>query len=66
MIDTLHGWISAADTFVWGPPLLILLFGTHIFLTVRTAFMQRYLITAIKLSVTPRREARETSARSPR
>ena len=26
-----------------GPPLLILLFGTHIFLTVRTAFMQRYL-----------------------
>jgi alanine or glycine:cation symporter, AGCS family len=53
MIDTLHGWISAADSFVWGPPLLILLFGTHIFLTVRTAFMQRYLISAIKLSVTP-------------
>src|SRR5688572_33321341 len=53
MIDALHGWISAADAFVWGPPLLILLFGTHIFLTVRTAFMQRYLITAIRLSVTP-------------
>src|SRR5688572_27671349 len=57
MIDTLHGWISAADAFVWGPPLLILLFGTHIFLTIRTAFMQRYLITAIRLSVTPERGA---------
>jgi AGCS family alanine or glycine:cation symporter len=53
MIDTLHGWISAADAFVWGPPLLILLFGTHIFLTIRTSFMQRHLITAIRLSVTP-------------
>ena len=52
MMDTLHGWISAADAFVWGPPLLILLFGTHIFLTIRTAFMQRYLLTAIRLSVT--------------
>ena len=49
MIDTLHGWISAADTFVWGPPMLILLFGTHIFLTVRTAFMQRYLVRGMSL-----------------
>jgi len=57
MIDTLHGWISAADTFVWGPPLLILLFGTHIFLTIRTAFMQRHLLTAVRLSVTAEKGA---------
>jgi AGCS family alanine or glycine:cation symporter len=57
MIDTIHGWISTADAFVWGPPLLIALFGTHIFLTVRTSFMQRYLWTAIKLSVTPEKGA---------
>jgi AGCS family alanine or glycine:cation symporter len=57
MIDTIHGWISTADSFVWGPPLLIALFGTHIFLTIRTAFMQRYLLTAIKLSVTPEKGA---------
>jgi alanine or glycine:cation symporter, AGCS family len=57
MIDTIHAWISTADAFVWGPPLLIALFGTHIFLTVRTAFMQRYLWTAIKLSVTPEKGA---------
>jgi AGCS family alanine or glycine:cation symporter len=58
MIDTLHGWISAADGFVWGPPLLIALFGTHIFLTIRTGFMQRHLFTAIKLSVTAEKGAK--------
>lgn len=52
MMDTLHGWITIVDGFVWGAPLLILLFGTHIFLTIRTGFMQRHLWTAIKLSVT--------------
>jgi AGCS family alanine or glycine:cation symporter len=57
MIDTIHAWISTADAFVWGPPLLIALFGTHIFLTVRTFFMQRFLWTAIKLSVTPEKGA---------
>ena len=31
MIEVVHGWISVADGFLWGPPLLILLFGTHIF-----------------------------------
>ena len=44
MIDTLHGWITAADAFVWGPPLLILLFGTHLFLTFRLRFIQRYML----------------------
>lgn len=38
--------------FVWGPPLIILLFGTHLYLTVRTGFIQRYLFRGIKLSVT--------------
>lgn len=35
---------------VWGPPMLILLFGTHLFLTFRLKFIQRYLIKAIKIS----------------
>lgn len=52
MIDVVHGWIKVIDSFVWGPPLLILLFGTHIFLTIRTGVMQRHLWTAIRLSVT--------------
>jgi alanine or glycine:cation symporter, AGCS family len=52
MIDVIHGWITTIDGFLWGPPLLVLLFGTHIFLTIRTGFMQRHLWTALKLSVT--------------
>jgi len=52
MIDVVHGWITTVDGFLWGPPLLILLFGTHIFLTIRTGFVQRHLWTALKLSVT--------------
>ena len=42
--------------FVWGPPLLILLVGTHIYLTVRLRFVQRYMWQAIKLSFSRERE----------
>jgi len=43
--------ISDISNLVWGPPLLILLLGTHVFLTFRLRFIQRYLGTAIKLSL---------------
>jgi AGCS family alanine or glycine:cation symporter len=41
---------------VWGPPLLLLLFGTHLFLTVRLRFIQRYIFKAIRLSFQRKRE----------
>ena len=44
--------IDAVDGFVWGPIMILLLLGTHIFMTIRTGFIQRKLPTAIKLSVT--------------
>lgn len=44
--------IAQIDGIVWGWPLLILLLGTHIFLTFRLRFIQRYIGKAIKLSVT--------------
>jgi alanine or glycine:cation symporter, AGCS family len=44
-------FISKAASFVWGYPLIILLFGTHLFLTFRLRFIQRYIGKAIKLSV---------------
>ncbi len=37
--------------YVWGAPLLILLFGTHLFLTFRLRFIQRYIGKAIRLSL---------------
>jgi AGCS family alanine or glycine:cation symporter len=42
--------LTSISDFVWGPPLLILLFGTHLFLTFRLRFIQRYLGPAIRLS----------------
>ena len=46
MIETLQ----AIDAFVWGPPMIVLLLGTHLFLTARTGFIQRKLPQAIRLS----------------
>ncbi len=44
--------IQVVNDFVWGLPMVVLLFGTHLFLTVRTGFIQRKTFTGIKLSVT--------------
>jgi AGCS family alanine or glycine:cation symporter len=44
--------ISIIDAWVWGPWLLVLLFGSHLYLTFRTGFIQRKLGLGIKLSVT--------------
>ena len=49
--------ISSVDNFLWGWPLIIMLFGTHIFMTVRTGFIQKDIFKAIKLSVTRDRDA---------
>jgi AGCS family alanine or glycine:cation symporter len=43
--------VSTIDGWLWGPWLLILLFGTHLFITIRTGFIQRKLGLGIRLSV---------------
>lgn len=40
------------DTWIWGLPMIVLLLGTHLFMTFRTGFIQRKTLTGIKLSVT--------------
>jgi AGCS family alanine or glycine:cation symporter len=44
LLDQIAGW-------VWGPPMLILLVGTHLYLTVRLRFIQRYMGKAIRISL---------------
>lgn len=56
-MEAISNFVSSVNSFVWGPVMLILLFGTHLFLTVRTRGIQRYIFKAIKLSVTPDNEA---------
>jgi AGCS family alanine or glycine:cation symporter len=55
-MEALHQWIIWLNGYLWGPPMLILLCGTHLFLTVRLRFVQRYLLTAIKLSFSRQNE----------
>ncbi len=43
--------VDAVDSFVWGWAMIALLLGTHLFMTIRTKFIQRKLGTAIKLSI---------------
>ncbi|WP_304509256.1 alanine/glycine:cation symporter family protein [Anaerotignum sp.] len=52
-METLNNFVSAVNGFVWGPVMLILLFGTHVFLTIRTRFIQKHTFKGIKLSITP-------------
>ncbi|MDO4841394.1 MAG: sodium:alanine symporter family protein [Phoenicibacter congonensis] len=49
-MEALIDVINAVDGFVWGPPMIIILLGTHLFLTVRTGGIQRKLFKAIKMS----------------
>ena len=53
MLDAISNAIYQIDDVIWGWWLIILLFGTHIFMTFRTRFIQWKSITkGIKLSVT--------------
>lgn len=50
-MDFLNHFFQELSSFLWGWPMIILLLGTHLFLTVRLRFPQRKLFTAIRLSV---------------
>ncbi|NLS93520.1 MAG: sodium:alanine symporter family protein [Planctomycetaceae bacterium] len=50
-MESLGQFVSGLSNWVWGPPMLLLLMGTHLFLTIRLRFIQCYLPGAIKLSL---------------
>ena len=56
-MEAFNNFVSVINGFVWGPVMLVLLVGTHVFLTLRTGVIQRKTFTGIKLSVTPDSEA---------
>ncbi|MEE1195768.1 MAG: sodium:alanine symporter family protein [Lachnospiraceae bacterium] len=57
-METITNVINEIDNLVWGWGMIILLLGTHIFMTIRTGFIQRKAITkGIKLSVTKDEDA---------
>lgn len=52
MWNAISAVMNGFNDFLWGWFMIILLLGTHIFLTIRTKFVQRKTFKAIKLSVT--------------
>ncbi len=49
-MDTINEFFSLLSGFLWGWPMIILLLGTHLFLTFRLRIPQRKLLTGIRLS----------------
>ncbi len=50
--DALNIWVQEINDVLWGWPMLTILLGTHLYLTLRLRFPQKHLFRAIKLSVT--------------
>lgn len=57
MLDSISKAIEACSNFLWGWPMIIMLLGTHLFLTVRLRFPQRKIFKAIRLSLTSEKGA---------
>lgn len=55
-LNSLPDILKTVVDFVWGPWMLVLLFGTHVFLTIRLRGIQRYIFRAIRLSLQRTRE----------
>lgn len=50
-MDLLNDYIRDISNLLWGWPMIILLLGTHLYLTIILRFPQRKIFTAIRLSV---------------
>ena len=50
-MDYLNAFFTTLSSLLWGWPMIALLLGTHVFLTIRLRFPQLKILKAIKLSV---------------
>jgi len=50
-MEGLNHFFTWLNGYLWGPPLLVLLFGTHLYMTIRTGIIQKKIGLAIRLSV---------------
>lgn len=57
-METINDLFSTLSTFLWGWPMIILLIGTHLFLTFRLRIPQRKLLTGIRLSIKRDKDAK--------
>lgn len=57
MYDVINSIVTTVNDFVWGWAMILLLLGTHVFMTIRTKGIQRRVFQGIRLSVTKDPEA---------
>lgn len=57
MLESITKFIESCSNFLWGWPMIIMLLGTHLFLTIRLRFPQRKIFKAIRLSLTSDKSA---------
>lgn len=57
-MQSIENLLTEISNLIWGYPLLILLFGTHLFLTIRLKFIQRFIGKAIKISLKRNQEGK--------
>jgi len=50
-MEWIDHYLTELSNFLWGWPMIIMLLGTHVFLTIRLHFPQRHIFKAIRLSV---------------
>ena len=47
-METINHYVEAFSSFIWGWPMVIMLLGTHLYLSFLLKFPQRKLLKAIK------------------
>ena len=50
-MENFCAFVDWLNSYLWGPPMLIFLLGTHLYLTFKTRFIQKKIFLGIKLSV---------------
>ena len=64
LFEELNVWIQSINDVIWGWPMLIVLLGTHLFLTFKLRFPQRYTFKGIRLSVKSEKDSEGDKAYS--
>ena len=49
--------VQEISSFMWGWPMVIMLLGTHLYLTIRLRFPQLHILKALRLSVSKDKDA---------
>ena len=52
-MDSIANFLSGLASGAWGVPMIVVLIGTHLFLTIRLRLIQRHTFLGIKYSVSP-------------